>query len=37
MKGRVRRMGRKGAYMWQSQNEGDRYEDQDIIGWIILK
>jgi hypothetical protein len=22
---------------WESQSERDRYEDQDVVGWIILR
>jgi hypothetical protein len=32
--------GRRGihvGYWWESQKEGDHYEDQDIVGWVILK
>jgi hypothetical protein len=25
------------GYWWESQNERDRQEDQDIGGWIILE
>jgi hypothetical protein len=25
------------GYWWESQKEGDNYEDQDVDGWIILK
>jgi hypothetical protein len=38
--GRVARMGRIGmhiGYWWKSQKERDRWEDQDVGGWTILK
>jgi hypothetical protein len=38
--GHVARMGRRGmhiGYCWESQEERDHYEDQDIVGWTILK
>jgi hypothetical protein len=25
------------GYWWESQNEGDHQEDNDVHGWIILK
>jgi hypothetical protein len=25
------------GYQWESQNERDHYEDEDVGGWIILK
>jgi hypothetical protein len=25
------------GYWWESQKEGDHYEEQDVCGWIILK
>jgi hypothetical protein len=25
------------GYWWQSQKEGDHWEDQDVGGWTILK
>jgi hypothetical protein len=37
--GHVALMGRRGmhiGYWWESQRERDRYEDQDVGGWIIL-
>jgi hypothetical protein len=37
--GQVARMGRRETsigYWWESQRERDRYEDQDVGGWIIL-
>jgi hypothetical protein len=37
--GHVARMGRRGTlidYWWEIQRERDRYEDQDVGGWIIL-
>jgi hypothetical protein len=27
---------KRNAYRWESQREGDHWEDQDIGGWIIL-
>jgi hypothetical protein len=38
--GHVTRMGRIGmhiGYRWKSQKEKDRWEDQDVGEWIILK
>jgi hypothetical protein len=38
--GHVARMGRRGmhiGYWWESQKERDNYEDQDVVGWTILK
>jgi hypothetical protein len=38
--GHVARMGRRGThigYWWESQKEGDHWEDQDVGGWTILK
>jgi hypothetical protein len=32
--------GRRGihiGYWWESQKEGDHWEDQDVDGWTILK
>jgi hypothetical protein len=32
-------LGRRGTridYWWESQREGDHYEDEDVGGWIIL-
>jgi hypothetical protein len=40
MGGYVARMGRIGMYIgfWlESQTERDHREDQDVLGWIILK
>jgi hypothetical protein len=37
--GHVARMGRRGTHIgcwWESQREGDHWEDQDVGGWIIL-
>jgi hypothetical protein len=37
--GHVARMARRGThivYWWQSQREGNHWEDQDVGGWIIL-
>jgi hypothetical protein len=28
---------KRNAYRWESQREGDNYEDQEIYGWIILR
>jgi hypothetical protein len=25
------------GYWWESQNERDHWEDQDVAGWAILK
>jgi hypothetical protein len=25
------------GYCWESQKEGDHWEDEDVGGWIILK
>jgi hypothetical protein len=25
------------GYLWNSQKEGDHWEDQDVGGWTILK
>jgi hypothetical protein len=38
--GHVARMGRRGMhirYWWESRKEGDHWEDQDVVGWTILK
>jgi hypothetical protein len=38
--GHVARMGGGGmhiGYWWESRNEGDHWEDQDVGGWTILK
>jgi hypothetical protein len=38
--GHIERMGRRGLnieYWWKSQKERDHWEDQDVVGWIILK
>jgi hypothetical protein len=38
--GHVARMGRRGmyiGYLWEIQKERDRWEDQDVGGWTILK
>jgi hypothetical protein len=38
--GHVARMWRRGMdieYRWESQNEKNNMEDQDVGGWIILK
>jgi hypothetical protein len=38
--GHVERMGRREmhiGYWWESQNERDHCEDQDVDGWTILK
>jgi hypothetical protein len=36
----VARIGRRGmhiGYCWESQKEIDHWEDQDVVGWKILK
>jgi hypothetical protein len=39
--GHVARMGKRGMhiryYWWESQKEGDHWEDQDVGWWTILK
>jgi hypothetical protein len=38
--GHEARMGRRGmhtGYLWESQKEGDHWEDQDVGGWTLLK
>jgi hypothetical protein len=38
--GNVTRLGRRGmhiGYWWESQKEGDHYEDQEIGGCTIIK
>jgi hypothetical protein len=38
--GHVARMGIRGmhiGYWWGSQKERDHWEDQDVVGWTILK
>jgi hypothetical protein len=36
--GHVARMREKrNVYWWESQKERDYYEDQEVVGWIILK
>jgi hypothetical protein len=34
---RMERGGMYIRYWWESQKEGDHWEDQDVVGWTILK
>jgi hypothetical protein len=38
--GHAAKMGKRGMHIgdwWESQKEGDQYQDQDVGGWRILK
>jgi hypothetical protein len=33
----MRRRGMRIEYWWESQKERDDWEDQDVVGWTMLK